>query len=67
MTGPAIRTRNELIAAHAAHAANIALLQRTPPEGHAARERRQRTIDNLRNQMLAIDTQLMRHECAEGV
>ncbi|WVM88974.1 hypothetical protein UMZ34_24245 [Halopseudomonas pachastrellae] len=31
MTGPAIRTRNELIAAHAAHAANIALLQRTPP------------------------------------
>lgn len=67
MTGQAIRTLNELNAAHAAHKANIALLQRTPPEGPAARERRQRTIDNLRGQMLAIDTQLMREECAEGV
>lgn len=67
MTGQAIRTHNELIAAHAAHAANIALLLRTPPEGEAARFRQQKTIDNLRNQMLAIDTQLMRNECAEGV
>ena len=61
------RTHNELIAAHAAHAANIALLLRTPPEGEAARFRQQKTIDNLRNQMLAIDIQLMREECAEGV
>ncbi|HCA24817.1 MAG TPA: hypothetical protein DEP32_11700 [Pseudomonas sp.] len=67
MTGQAIRTHNELIAAHAAHAANIALLLRTPPEGEAARFRQQKTIDNLRNQMLAIDIQLMREECAEGV
>ena len=67
MTGQAIRTHNELIAAHAAHAANIALLLRTPPEGEAARFRQQKTIDNLRNQMLAIDIQLMREECAERV
>ena len=43
------------------------LLLRTPPEGEAARFRQQKTIDNLRNQMLAIDIQLMREECAEGV
>ncbi|UGV30928.1 hypothetical protein LO767_18600 [Halopseudomonas aestusnigri] len=67
MTGKAIRTRQELMQQHAAHAANIALLLRTPPEGEAARFRRQKTIDNLRNKMLDIDIQLMREECAEGV
>ena len=67
MTGQAIRTRQELQHQHAAHAANIALLLRTPPEGEGARFRQQKTIDNLRNQMLDIDIQLMREECAEGV
>tara|TARA_R100001230_G_C5616841_1_gene127146 strand:+ start:63 stop:266 length:204 start_codon:yes stop_codon:yes gene_type:complete len=67
MKGQPIRTRQELMQQHAAHAANIALLLRTPAEGEAARFRQQKTIDNLRNQMLDIDIQLMREECAEGV
>ena len=37
------------------------------PVSRRARFRQQKTIDNLRNQMLDIDTQLMREECAEGV
>lgn len=56
-----------LMAQHAAHAANIALLLRTPAEGAAARERQLKTIDNLRNQMVQIDTQLMRISCAQEV
>jgi|AZIG01.1.fsa_nt_gi hypothetical protein len=66
MTGQAIRTRQELMQQHAAHAANIRLLQNATPRDAAAAARREKTVRNLSSQMLAIDTQLMRNECAEG-
>tara|TARA_R110001599_G_scaffold310045_1_gene517132 strand:+ start:337 stop:540 length:204 start_codon:yes stop_codon:yes gene_type:complete len=67
MTTAALVHEHELKAQHSAHAANIALLLRTPAEGAAARERQLKTIDNLRNQMVQIDTQLMRISCAQEV
>ena len=57
MTTAALVHEHELKAQHSAHAANIALLLRTPAEGAAA----------LRNQMVQIDTQLMRISCAQEV
>lgn len=59
-------TRSELEHQHRAHAANIRLLQNSTPRDAAAAARREETVRNLSNQMLAIDTQLMRNECAEG-
>jgi len=65
MSSKATTHERDLKAQHSAHASNIALLLRTPAKGEAARERQLKTIDNLRNQMLAIDTQLMRISCAQ--
>lgn len=67
MTTAPLAHERDLKAQHSAHASNIALLLRTPAKGESARERQLKTIDNLRNQMLAIDTQLMRISCAREV